>query len=501
MNSYNNNPEKDSTKGIDPNIGAKVGKGVLLMITATILARGINIVASLILTRMLTPKEFGIMAIALAIITFSRNIAMTGFGSAIIQKQGDPKEYLNTAWTFELLRYLILSVILYLLAPVIADFFNEESVVLILRVILLGLLFAGIQNIGVVLFRKQLDFKKQFLFDIIPSIVRILVVLPLIFYLRNIWALVWAYLAFTLTTTVLSFILHPYRPRLEFNITKGKELFRYGKWILGSSLLAKIQFETVTMISGKLLGLGPLGYFNRAWTFSTIPFRELYAVFGKVIFPAFSQLQSDVNRFRKAYLDTIMLSAFAIMPLAGGMFVLSGDFVRIFLTEKWLAIIPIIQILSIKAIVRAVNSTTGLALNASGNPKKTTKAYFVGFIVLLGSIYPISLKMGIEGAAFSILLSVTAAAPILLYEVMKLLNIRLFAFLKPVIITILNTSFMVVSLYYLKLYIFTDVKIIEFFELVLFGMILYLFIVLISSKVFKYDALQIIMRKIKNLRK
>ena len=119
-----------------------------------------------------------------------------------------------------------------------------------------------------------------------------------------------------------------------------------------------------------------------------------------------------------------------------------------------------------KAILRSVNSPTGLALNASGNPKKSTKAYSIGFIVLIGSIYPLSTKFGVEGAALAILFSVVAASPILWYEAMKVLKINVLAFFKPVLMAIMNTSLMMAAIIYLKLHVITEVGKIDFIELI-----------------------------------
>ena len=118
-------------------------------------------------------------------------------------------------------------------------------------------------NIGIIYFRKKLDFNRLFIFDIVPQIIYIIVVIPLVFILRNVWALVWASVISGLVGCVISYIMHPYRPHLDFHINKAKELFNFGKWILGSSIIEIIRNQGITIFVGKFLGIAMLGFFNR----------------------------------------------------------------------------------------------------------------------------------------------------------------------------------------------------------------------------------------------
>ena len=313
---------------IDSSLSKKVSKGALWVTAASICARGLGLVSSIILARLLMPEDFGLMAIAMAIVAFSQGTTSTGFESALIQKQDRPEDFLNTAWTFELARYLILFLIIFIAAPLFASFFNEPRAVAILRVISISLVFQGLRNIGVVYFRKNLDFKKQFVMEIVPLIARISVVIPLAFSLRNVWALVWGSLTTGVATCLISYVMHPYRPRLDFSIKRAGNLFNFGKWILGSSILVMIRQQGMTMFVGKFLGIPILGFYNRAGAFSTMMFQQVIGIVWKVGYPAYSQLQLDPGRFKQAYLKTLQLLTFIGIPMAGGLFVLSGDFVH-----------------------------------------------------------------------------------------------------------------------------------------------------------------------------
>ena len=161
---------KEETK-IDEDLSKKVRKGVLWISISSLTTRVLNVISAIILARILLPEDFGLMAIALSIISFSQGTTQTGFETALIQKKNSVAELLDTAWTIELFKNLTLFLIIFLLAPKLAVFFNEPRAILILRTISLSIVFQGLRNIGVVYFRKNLDFKKQFYLEIFPLII------------------------------------------------------------------------------------------------------------------------------------------------------------------------------------------------------------------------------------------------------------------------------------------------------------------------------------------
>jgi len=277
----------DMQEGIDGDLSHKVTKGALWVTVSGICSRGLGIISSIILARLLLPSDYGLLAIATAIVSMMQGLTTTGFGSALIQKQEKPEEFLNTAWTFELVKYFLLFFILFFLAPLFALFFKEPAAIAVLRVISFSLIFQGLTNIGIIYFRKRLDFKRQFIFNIVPQIIYIIVVIPLAFILRNVWALVCANVVRGLVVCIISYIMHPYRPRLDFNIIKAKELFNFGKWILGQSIIVIITQQGITMFVGKFLGIPVLGFYNRAGAFSTALFQQLTGIIWQVGYPAY----------------------------------------------------------------------------------------------------------------------------------------------------------------------------------------------------------------------
>ncbi|MCJ7790053.1 MAG: lipopolysaccharide biosynthesis protein [Candidatus Atribacteria bacterium] len=490
----------DLLSGIDNDLSHKVTKGALWVTVSGICSRGLGIISSIILVRLLLPSDYGVMAIATAIVSMMQGLTTTGFGSAVIQKQEKPEEFLNTAWTFELVKYSMLFFIIFLLAPLFARFFKEPAATNILRVISFSLIFQGLMNIGIIYFRKKLDFKRQFIFNIVPQIIYIIVVIPLAFILRNVWALVWASVIGGLVGCVISYIMHPYRPHLDFNINKAGELFNFGKWILGSSIIVIIRNQGITMFVGKFLGIPILGFFNRAEAFSTALFLQVIEIIWQVGYPAYSQLQKVTVRLKRAYLLTLKLLTFFGLPMTGGLLILSWDFTHLFLTDKWITIVPVIQVLCLSAIIGFINTPAGIIFQAVGRPSIGTKIEAVGVIILAITIYPLSLKWGITGTAVSILLGTLITLPVNCYMAIKIVKCSVWEFIKPILLAMINTGIMMSGIFGVKNYLFIKVGFVQFFSLIVSGAVIYFVVAYFFDKFFNYRIYKLIGERIKALK-
>ena len=381
------------------------------MTVASICAKGSTLISAAILARLLDPTDFGLLAIGTALIALSQGATQTGFESAIIQRQDRPEDFLNVAWTFELLRCLILFAAILALAPVLGALFDEPRAIGVLRALSLTLVFQGLRNIGVVYFRKHFDFHKQFALEIAPLALYVPLVIGLAVLLRNVWALVWANLAASLLTCILSYVMHDYRPRLDFSLKKAANLFRFGKWILGSSILAMAREQGTTIFVGKFLGIPALGFLNRADAFSTAIFLQLSDVAWKVGYPAYAHLHRSPSEFKNAYLKTLHLLTLFGLPMAGGLFALSTDFVHVILTDKWLPIVPAIEILCLQAAVTFINTPALVAFNAAGRPAFVATISLVGIAILAVLIYPLASRFGVTGAVAALCISTLLPSP------------------------------------------------------------------------------------------
>jgi len=480
----------------DGSLSQKISRGIAWVTMAAFVTRATAFITAIVLARLLSPADFGLMAVAMTIISFSQGTTWPGFESALIQKQDKPEEFLNAAWSIELFRCIILAVILFLLAPLLASFFADQRITPILRMLSLSILIGGFRNNGVVFFRKNLQLDKQSILEVVPLLANILIVVPLAFFMRSVWALVWATLAMNIVGCIMTYIMHPYRPRLEWNPEKIKDLFKFSKWILGQSIIATVLDQAVAMFIGKLHGISNLGFYNRAVAFSSSIFVQMEVMVWKIGYPLFSNLQSTEDRLKKAYLQTSYLLNFIGIPMAGGLFVMSGDFVHLFLTDKWLPIVPLMQILLLQSVVSLLVSPSAHIFQAVGKPGIGTKITSLTVILMVVMIYPLSRKWGLQGTVAVIFLSQVIVAPLTLYMGRRISKCTWMELLKPILFSVISTGFMMVAMMTAKFHLVFKSDFYCFIGLIFIGIIVYGCITYTLDKLFQLGVYSMVRERI-----
>jgi O-antigen/teichoic acid export membrane protein len=401
----NTNTKRKLTKFLSSgnNLSERSIKGGVWTFALRITDRFFMIIRTLTLVRILLPDDFGLIGIALlsmsALDTFSR----IGFDTALIQKKENTHTYLDMTWTIQVIRGIILSGILIAIAPVVGIFFSLPKATNIIRVIAFTELLIGFTNIGVLYFQKELEFNKQFLYKISGTLSDLLIAVPAAFILRNVWALVFGFLASQVTRLIMSYIIHSYRPHLAFNRRQFIELLQFGKWIFGSSIFVFLATQGDNIIVGKLLGASALGFYQMAYMISNTPATEISNVVSEVSFPAFSKLQDNTAKLGEAYLKVLQLITFISIPLAGMIFILAPQFTEIFLGEKWIPMVPAIQVLVIAGLFRSIASTP--IFNSVGKPIIETIWQGIRLAVFAIFVYPLAIWRNILGVSISVLIS------------------------------------------------------------------------------------------------
>ena len=460
--------------------------------------RVLGLVRTIVLARLLAPEDFGLLGIAMLSVSTVETFSQTGFQAAIVQKKENVASYLDTAWTASALRGLILFLLLFLFAPFIAKFFNSPQATLVIKVIAISILFDGFSNIGIILFQKDLDFKRQFYFEFTATVVNLSVSISLAIILRNIWALVAGGIAANLVRLVMSYIIHPYRPKIAINQDKLKEMFVFGRWIFISSIILFLCTHGDDIYVGKLFGIAALGIYQMAYNLSNLATTEISHLISRVTFPAYSKLQNEIPRLREAFLRVLKITAFFAFPISGCILLFSSEFTRIFLGEKWLEIVPILNILVIAAAFRSIAATTGPVIRGVGNPKIDTFWQITRLIFLAAFIYPFSAFWGIKGPAIAVLISILAPTFGLLVDVKKIIMCNHIKFLNTILLPMLNTIIMVLIILLIKK-LYLTIFIIDFFILIISSLLLYIAVAVIFEFSLNYGLRRIIRENLKLL--
>ncbi len=462
-------------------LSKRVARGGIWVFGLRIANRSLGFIRTIILARLLAPHDFGLFGIALLAIATLETFSQTGFQAALVQKKKNVEPYLDTAWTISAIRGIILFLILFSSAPLIANFFASAQAMLIIKVIAVSTLLSGFRNIGIIFFQKELEFNKQFLYEISATLVDLTVAIILAFMLRNVWALVWGGLAANFVRVFMSYIIHPYRPRIKLEREKFQKLFGFGKWILGSSILVFLITQGDDIFVGKMLGVTVLGLYQMAYLISNLPATEITHVISQVTFPAYSKLQDDLPKLREAYLKILQLTTFISIPLAGGIFIFAPEFTKIFLGDKWMPIVPAIEVLVLAGLLRSISATTGPVFQAVGKPEIVTKWQPVRLFVLLAVIYPFTVQWGILGTSLAVVSCNLISTVGFSVKVVRIIQCGAGSFLKRIILPSINTLAVISIIVILKNTI-TTVRALELILLIGISILIYLGATYISDK-------------------
>lgn len=448
---------------------------------------GLLIIQTIILARLLAPEYFGIIGVFFIVSGALESFTHTGFGKALVQRENIDSDFLNTAWTVSITRGTILSVVIFLTSPIIGEFFNSPKAIPVIRVLALSLLFRGFYNVGTIYFSKNLEFHKQFVWKISIFLANFSISIPLAFILRNEWAIVWGLLASDIVGLLLSFIIHPYRPKLRFNYEVFKSLFDYGKWLFLSSIVAFFARQGDKVFVAKLLGETGLGIYIIAWRFARIP-ELLTKPLPNALFPAYSKFQNDPLSLKAKYTDMLRVISLFSIPLVAGIIVLAKPFIAIFLGDKWLPAALPMQILTLAFGINIISSTSLSLFNAMGKTSFVFKINCVRLLALSICIYPLITCYGVTGASLCYLVLSLAGLVVWKFGIYKLIKFTL-RDLNCLVYPAINTLLVVIVLLYLDFMISID-QVSIFLGAICLGVMVYFSVGLIIDKLTRFNFFQ-----------
>lgn len=368
------------------------------------LERGLQLVRYIILTRLLAPDEFGLMAIVLSTMLIFETAFEVGVRHSVIQnKRGGEPEYLNVAWWFQVVRGLALFTVAYLAAPMVGGFYGKAELSLLLRVALIVLIFKSLMSPGVYVLEKRIKFSKVVFLTQGSGLFGTFLTIGLVFFLRNVWALIIGFVGEAFLRCLLSFILCPFRPRLHIDRSCLGEIMRFARGMFGLSILAMVAFEIDILVLGKVVSMALLGFYLMAKRLAQTP-KEMYVrIFGPILLSAFSERQDDKRYLRGSVLKMTKATALFGMPLAGFCFVCAGAILLVVFGGQYAGAAVPFGLLSICTLVRIQGITLASIYLALGRPHLHRGFVALRAIILVCLIYPAIVFWGPIGAASIVL--------------------------------------------------------------------------------------------------
>ncbi|MBO7413091.1 MAG: lipopolysaccharide biosynthesis protein [Fibrobacter sp.] len=419
----------------------KTFKGVIWSAVERFSTQGVQFLFGILLARLLTPNDYGMIAMLTIFMAVSQTFIDSGFGNALIRKPDRNEADKATVFFFNIFMAVACYGVIFLAAPLVAQFYKMPQLTDILRVLALNLIilaFGSIQRLNLTI---DLNFKTLAKVSFVGAVVGGSAGLVCAYNGLGVWSLVVQQMTTMTTRVILFWTLVHWRPKTFFNKTSFKSMFGFGSKLLASGLLNTLYDNIYDLIIGKVFSASTLGNYSRASHFANFPSSNITGIFQRVTFPVLSKVQDDPEKLRKGYLKFLNMATLVIFPLMIGLAAVAKPFILLVLTDKWVEVILILQIICIAQMWYPVHAINLNILQVMGRSDLFLKLEIIkkieGIIVLC-----ITLPHGIIAMCFGQWFNACFGLVINTYYSGKLLNAGLLPQLKMYIPTILNSLVM-----------------------------------------------------------
>lgn len=394
-------------------------KGFSWLGSFRIVTRILSFVRTAIVARLLSPSQVGVFGIAAIVLSLIELLTETGINIFLTQKKENIDHYISTAWITSMIRGFIISLVIFLAAPYIADFYSVKQYEYVLKLIALVPFIRGFINPSVVKYTKDLNFSKEFYYRTSVFMVETAATIFLLYMNPSPVSLVWGLIAGSIFEVLFSFTFAKPLPAFSFRMPLLREVVGRGKWLTLTGIFNYIYHNGDDIIVGKVLGTAQLGFYEMAYKISTLPITEGSDVVGRVMFPVLVKMTHDLDRLKRAYIKSVCMIAIVVIPMGIAFFFFPEQIIRIILGDQWLSAVPVLRVLALFGVLRAISISVTSPIYALEKQEYVTRITLVSLIGMSITIFPFVQTWGIVGAAYSALVGTLLSIPVALYYVKK----------------------------------------------------------------------------------
>lgn len=468
----------------------KTTKGLLWSSVERFSNQGVQFVFSIILARLLSPSDFGIIAMITIFFAIAQSFVDSGFSNALVRKTNRREEDLSTCFYFNIGVGIIAYIVLFLIAPLVANFYNQPILSPIIRITGLGVILNSLCVVQQALFTIKIDFKSQAKITLSATVISGIVGIILAYQGYGIWALVWQGVASSIVRMGLLWFMSKWRPTTGFSKSSFNYLFGYGSKLLASGLLDTIYNNIYPIVIGKFYTPAQLGNYSRALSFAQLPSSNITSILQRVTFPVLSTIQDDMPRLQANYRRLLKLSAFIVFPLMTGLAAVAFPMIRIILTPKWEGCSLYLQIICFALMWYPVHAINLNLLQVKGRSDLFLRLEIIKKIVGV-CIMCITIPLGITAMCIGMVVSSLISLFINTYYTGKLINIGYLKQMKDVL-PILIVSLIMGIVVYITILFFTS----DFTKLII-GIPLGMFIYIVGTYLLAHEELSELVKIIK----
>lgn len=430
----------------------KVMSGLFWVYCENIIAQIVSFVVSIILARLLEPSYYGTIALVNVFIGVANVFVTSSFSYALIQKKdADDLDY-NTMFWFNLVLSWGLYIVLFLIAPMVSNFYGNHDLTVILRVLAIRIPLSAYNTIQLAYVANHMTFKKSFVSTTGGAIVSAIVGIILAYTGFGIWALVAQNITNILFNTIFLLFVVKWKPKMVYSNERLKPMITYGWKLLATGLMFTGYSELRTLVIGKRYTTDDLGYYDRGYSFPRLIASNIDSTITRVLFPTLSHNQDDKTRLTEMTQRAAKTSAYIMTPILFGLAIVAEPLVKFLLTEKWLPCVPYIQVMSLVWWLQPTQSCSIQAIKAIGRSdvylliEIINKA--IGILLLIGSVAWFD---SVYAIAISMLIGQIVAVVVYGVFVSKNINYRLWDQIKDLLIPAILGAVMCLALHSISL--------------------------------------------------
>lgn len=360
----------------------------------------LQLASTMVLARLLSPDDYGVIAMVMAVTGFARLFRDLGLSSAAIQKKDLTRELQTNLFWMNVAMGSLLTVVVAVASPLVGAFYKKPELVRVTVALSFSFVISSLgtqHGAGLV---RGMKFGRKETAGIVGAAATLVVAVVLALGGYSYWALVWSSLIGNLVTTGLLFALSPFRPGLPSRGSGVRDMLKFGANITAFDFVNYFQRNLDNILIGRFWGPGPLGLYSRAYQLLMLPIQTIRGPINAVAFPAMSKLQGDPKAFRSYYLETTSVLALLSMPLTAFLFIASRPLIEIGLGRQWLNIAPIFSALALAGFIQPASGLAGSLLLSLGKGRRYLQCGVFN-AVLLSASFLAGIRWGALGVAVS----------------------------------------------------------------------------------------------------
>lgn len=384
-------------------------------------AQLVSFVVSIVLARLLSPDDYGVIALVTVFITLSQVFIDSGMGNALIQKKNSDDLDFSSVFFFNIFICSILYILLFIGAPFIAAVYSNEQLTAIIRVLGIVVIVSALKNVQQAYVSKHMMFKKFFFATLGGTLIAAIIGIIMAYQGFGVWALVAQQIVNVTIDTIVLWCTVNWKPQMQFSFERIKDLYSYGWKLLVSSIINTLYDNLRQLIIGKLYSSADLAYYNRGKQFPNLAVNNINASIDSVLLPALAMEQDNKQNVKNMTRRAIKTSSYFMWPIMVGMAVTAEPIVRILLTEKWISAVPYLRIFCVVSAFQPIQTSNLNAIKAVGRSDLFLKLEVIKKSIGLCILFVV-LRKGVMAIALSLLVYTLVAQIINSFPNKKLLN-------------------------------------------------------------------------------